>query len=87
MAAGIIASTASTLPTPRKKSEAVIVGEITVATDWAEVVRPIAVPVLVSRQLSDIRACMIGKIAALKKPIARAPKISRAKFEDSKNRK
>ena len=85
-AAGIIASSANIFSTPRKNSEAVIVGEMTVATDCAEVVRPSAVPVLGKPQLSDMSACMIGKIAALKKPIDNAPNMSRGKFGDPKNR-
>ena len=84
--AGIIASIANTLPTPRKNREAVKVGDMTVAIDWAVVVRPSAVPVLLGRPMpSDMSACMIGKMAPLKKPIDRAPNMSREKFEDPKN--
>ena len=82
-AAGIIASNATALPTPRTKSDAVITGEMTVAIDWDVVVRPSAVPVL-PLQLSTISACMIGKIELLKKPIMSATKRSSIGVEVAK---
>jgi hypothetical protein len=84
-AAGIIAFNATALPTPMAKSEAVIMGEMTVATDWDVVVRPRAVPVL-PLQISTMSACMIGKIELLKKPMMIATESARNGFDIAKKR-
>ena len=84
-AAGIIAFKATALPTPIAKSEAVIMGEITVATDWDVVVRPRAVPLL-PLQISTISACMIGKIELLKNPMMIATESASNGFDIVKKR-
>ena len=80
-----MAFSATALPTPTAKSEAVIMGEMTVATDWDVVVSPRAVPVLFL-QVSTISACMIGKIELLKKPMLIATARARNGLETAKKR-
>lgn len=79
-----MALNATAFPTPRMKSEAVITGEMTVATDWDVVVSPNAVPTL-PLQLSTISACIIGKIELLKKPMISANTRFRIRFGLAKN--
>ena len=80
-----MAFNATALPTPAANSEAVIIGERTVATDWDVVVRPSAVPVL-PLQISAMSAAMIGKIALLKNPMMRPSKRARIGVGVAKNR-
>lgn len=82
---GIVAFKAKALPTPSEESAAVNVPEKIAPKDCEEVVRPSAVPAFVAPQVSTIKVCRIGKIAALKKPMPRLARISRPKFVARKN--
>lgn len=82
---GIIASRATALPTPSVNREAAMIGEKTVAMDCDVVLRPSALPIF-PPLLSVMRACMIGKMEALKNPILIAPMRSSKKLNDSKNK-
>ena len=68
---GIMASRATALPTPIVNKDAAMNVEKIVATDWADVLSPNALPVIPSA-LSVIMDWTTGKIEALKKPIESA---------------